>query len=120
KNNASKGRCVTITPRGKQCSLMALFLVKRNCVIAIEPRITPKAFGAVLPLHHGVLQWRIYSVILAASAIPRSSPHWRRCCRNRRFIQSSTDRPAYPDRRGAGSMLPSKNTRESYFSSAKL
>ena len=33
----------------------------RHQLIRFEPRIIPKAFGAVLPLHHGVLA-RFFSV----------------------------------------------------------
>src|SRR2546421_10153279 len=52
KNNASKGRCVTITPRGKEVQFNGAIFGKAQLRNRIEPRITPKAFGAVLPLHH--------------------------------------------------------------------
>ena len=65
-NNASKGRCVTVTPRGiskedfRLAILNQIAIGKMPVPIAFrlydtgfEP-ITPKAFGAVLPLHRGI------------------------------------------------------------------
>jgi hypothetical protein len=53
KNNASKGRCVTVTPRGILNGEFRLAILDQTAIskmpteVAFESRITPKAFGAV-------------------------------------------------------------------------
>ena len=77
-NNASKGRCVTVTPRGISKEDFRLAILDRIAIgkmlrdeLGFEPRITPKAFGAVLPLHHGYQDLRFRFANFAAGAISK-------------------------------------------------
>src|SRR5436190_6859680 len=67
KNNASKGRCVTVTPRGIPKGDFRLAILDQTAIskmpteVAFESRITPKAFGAVTvaPPGMGICDFRL-------------------------------------------------------------